>query len=212
MSVTETLIAQLTAEATATGHAIGNVAKNLVSLFSATSEAISTGDTDLQAKIDAVTQQVTSLTAGLDANTLADLKEIASIITTDGALQASTTTLQGLITANQTAIADAQAVEARLNTALTKAGADITDLQGLTVAIQAAAQALNDRVSATETRLTAVEGRVNAVEQDVSSLKSDLAAVAVNAPAAISMGFLQAVGGTAPVVSIGGKSVTLNVA
>lgn len=212
MSTTEALISQLTAEATATGTAIGNVAKNLVQLFAATSQAIEAGDTSLQVKIDAVTEQVTSLTAGLNANTLADLQKIAEIITTDEGLQASITTLQGLIASNQTAIADAQAVEARLNTALVKAGADITDLQGLTVAIQSAAQALNDRVSVTENRLTAVEGRVNAVEQDVSGIKSDLAAVAVNAPAAISSGFKEAVGGTAPVVTIGGVSVTLDVA
>ncbi|MES2586998.1 MAG: hypothetical protein V4536_08775 [Pseudomonadota bacterium] len=212
MSTTEALIAQLTAEATATGTAIGNVAKNLVQLFSATSTAIEAGDTALQTKIDAVTEQVTSLTAGLDANTLADLQKIAQIITTDEGLQASITTLQGLIAANQTAISDAQAVEARLSTALTNAGADITALQGLTTAIQSAASALKDRVSVTETRLTAVEGRVNAVEQDFSGLKADLASVSVNAPAAISAGYLEAVGGTVPVVSIGGKSISLDVA
>ena len=211
MSTTDAIISQLTSEALSTGTAIGNLSKNLVELFSATSTAITFGDQQLQSKIDAVTQDVNNLTAGLNANTLADLQKIAEIVTTDSNLQSSINTLQGLIASNQAAIFEAQVVEGRLNTALTAAGADINALRNLTDAMQIAAQALTDRVSVIETRLTAVEGRVNAVEQDLSGLKSDLAAVSVNAPAAIQAGFLQSVGGVAPQVSIGGKTVTLNV-
>lgn len=211
MATTDALIAQLTAEATATGNAIGNVTKSLVSLFSATSAAIETGDTNLQAKIDEVAEQVNSLTSGLNANTLADLQKITELLATDQSLQSSLATLQGLVTANQQAITAAQEVETRLNTALVAAGADITALQGLTASMQLAASALADRVSVVETRLTSAEGRVTAVEQDVSGIRSDLASVSVNAPAAIASGFKTAVGGTAPVVTIGGVSVTLDV-
>lgn len=210
MSTTEALIAQLTAEANATGAAIGKITRGLESLFVATASAIESGDADLQAKIDMVQSQVESLTAGLNANTLADLQKIAEIMATDEGLQSSIDVLQGLIVQNQQAIADAQAIESRLNTALVKAGADIDSLNALTASIQEAAGVLADRVTAVETRMSAVEGRVNAVEQDVAGIKSDLAAVAVNSPAAIAVGF-KGVVGTAPVVTIGGVSVALDV-